>query len=425
MPKQKSDPQKPYAVVVGLDCIQGLQSARILADSNVPVIGIAKAPQYYSTKTRVCKKIYFTDTGSEKLVEFLEELGPTLNSKAVLFPCQDKNVLVISEFRTRLEPWYHVMLPEHGIVEMLMNKASFYSYAQKKGFPIPQTVFLHSLEDAECAASQLTFPVIIKPPYRLRTWAKHTKLKGMVAKTPPELIGHYNKMQDWAESLIAQELIPGGDSNHYTCNCYYDRKGEPVVTFTSRKLRQWPPKTGQACLSEETRNDVVLDETIRVFSSTAYRGLGYIEMKQHDRTGEYFIIEPNIGRPTGRAATAEAANVQLLYTMYCDAVGLPLPDHRTQQYLGVKWVHLLRDLQAALYQWCHGSLTLNEWYQSIKGVKAFAVFSWRDPGPFFAALWKSISIVFSSRVSVDNYDGDDNRSKLTLNLNKFMIRNKR
>lgn len=398
--------EKPYAVVVGLDCIQGLQSARILASRKVPVIAVASNPSYYSCRTRVCDEILYTDTGGERLIECLEDLGPSFKEKAVLFPCQDKNVLVISKHRERLEPWYHVMLPDHQIVETLMDKASFYTYAQVKGFPIPCTFILHCREDAERAAQQLNYPVIVKPPYRLRTWSKHTKLKGIIANDPEELLTQYDRHHEWADALIVQELIQGGDRNHYTCNCYFDRRGEPVVTFTSRKIRQWRPETGQACLSEEVKNDIVVTETLRVYCSTEYRGLGYLEMKRDDRSGKYFIIEPNIGRPTGRAATAEAAGVELLYTMYCDAIGLPLPENRQQTYRGVKWMHLLRDLQAALYHWRRGELGFRQWWQSIQGVKAFAIFSWSDPGPFVGAILRAIPVMLSPKERVGGDDED-------------------
>ena len=396
--------EKPYAIVIGLDCIQGLQSARILAERKVPVIGIAKDPKYYSCRTRVCERILFTDTGGPDLIELLVELGPTFAASPVLFPCQDKNVLVISEHRQRLEPWYHVILPEHEIVTKMMDKASFYTHAQETGLPIPPTFVLHSREDAKSAAGQLTYPVIIKPPYRLREWAKHTKLKGIVAKSPDAFLAHYEHMADWAETLIVQQLVLGGDSSHYTCNCYFNRDGEPLVSFTTQKLRQWRPKTGQACLSQEVLNDIVVAETLRVYAGVPYRGLGYLEMKRDERSGDYFIIEPNIGRPTGRAATAEAAGVELLMTMYCDAVGLPLPTQREQKGTGVKWMHLLRDLQAAFYHWRRGELTLKAWWQSIKGPKVFAITSLRDPGPILAAIARALPVLASPRERTPEVD---------------------
>ncbi len=391
------DNPKPYAIVVGLDCIQGLQSARILASYKIPVIAIASSPDYYSCKTNVCDEILYVKTSSQKLSDLLESLGPTFKKKPVLFPCQDKNVLVISRNREILEQWYHIVLPDPDVLEMLVDKVSFYTYADKEGFPIPSTFMLSSKEDAERAAAQIEYPSILKPPSRPGSWTKHTKLKGIVANNPEEFLAHYEHYHNWAEVLIAQKLIQGDDASHYTCNCYFDRCGEPIVTFTTRKLRQWRPKTGQACLSEEARNDVVVEETLRLFRSVGYRGLGYLEMKRDEQTGKHFIIEPNIGRPTGRAATAEAGGVELLYTMYCDAAGLPLPANRQQKFVGVKWIHLLRDLQAAFYLYRRGELTIREWWQSVRGHKVYAVFSWRDPLPFLAALYRAVPVLLSAR----------------------------
>nr|NIP28096.1 carboxylate--amine ligase [Phycisphaerae bacterium]NIU27426.1 carboxylate--amine ligase [candidate division KSB1 bacterium]NIV01945.1 carboxylate--amine ligase [Phycisphaerae bacterium]NIV70689.1 carboxylate--amine ligase [Phycisphaerae bacterium]NIX31909.1 carboxylate--amine ligase [Phycisphaerae bacterium] len=134
-----------------------------------------------------------------------------------------------------------------------------------------------------------------------------------------------------------------------------------------------------------------------LFKSVNYRGLGYVEIKRDERSGKYFIVEPNIGRPTGRSAIAEAGGVELLYTMYCEAIGWPLPANREQSYKGVKWVHLLRDLQSALYYWRRGELTLTEWWQSLRGPKTYALFSWRDPVPFLSALQRAIPVLLSPR----------------------------
>ena len=389
--------QTPYAIVIGLDCIQGLQTARVLAARDVPVIAVAKSPDYYSCRTNVCEEILFADTGGPELIELLTRLGPDFSAKPVLFPCQDKNVLVISKSQQLLEQWYHVVLPDHATVEMMMDKAAFYRYAAEAGFPIPQTHILRSTDDAQAAASYLDYPCILKPAFRLRRWSKHTKAKAFVTATPTEFLAGYERCRHWADVLIVQNLIPGPDTNHYTINCYFDREGEPLVTFTSRKLRQWRPQAGQACLSVEARNDVVEEEAIRLFRSVNYYGLAYLEMKRDELNGEHFIIEPNIGRPTGRSALAEAAGVELLFTMYCDAVGLPLPRNRQQTYRGVKWIHILRDLQASFHYWRRGDLTIAAWWRSIRGRKTYAILSWRDPLPFLAALVKAIPVMLSVR----------------------------
>jgi len=378
----------PYAFVIGLDCITGLQTARILAQHDIPIIALAKDLNHFCCQTRVCERILRANTASEEFIEVLETLGPTLNQKAVLFPCTDMSVLTISRHRQRLSAWYHVVLPEPEVVEMLMDKVSFYTYAQEKGLPIPKTFLLKNRNDAEIAANELAFPCIMKPPMKTPTWEKHTRAKVYKVTSREEFLTLYDQCSSWADLLMIQEWIEGDDATLYSCNCYFNACSEPMVTFIARKLRQWPPQTGTSCLGEECRNDFVLEESIRLFRSVNYQGLGYVEMKRDERTGKHYIIEPNIGRPTGRSAIAEAGGVELLYTKYCDVLNLPLPANREQKYKGVKWIYLQHDIPSAFHYWKRGELTLREWWQSVRGAKRDAVFSWTDPAPFWHSLWK-------------------------------------
>jgi len=89
----------PPVVVVGLDCITGLQAARTLARHGVPVIGIASDVRHYCCRTRVCERIVEAETTSGELIPALEALASTLDQKAVLLPCTDLSVLAISRGR--------------------------------------------------------------------------------------------------------------------------------------------------------------------------------------------------------------------------------------------------------------------------------------------------------------------------------------
>lgn len=75
-------------------------------------------------------------------------------------------------------------------------------------------------------------------------------------------------------------------------------------------------------------------------------------MKKDRRDGRCYLVEPNIGRPIGRLAIAEAGGVPLLYTMSCDAIGRPLsPCPRSDHVLRAAHHLFERDrLVTALYQ---------------------------------------------------------------------------
>jgi predicted ATP-grasp superfamily ATP-dependent carboligase len=368
--------------VLGLDTITGLQTARILAARGVPVVGVTNDLGHYACRTRACTKVLQADLRSEDVVEALVRLGPQLDGRAALFPCTDLTVLQISRHRDRLAPWYHVALPDHDVVEMLMDKVGFLQHALENDLPIPGTVIIENRADAERAARTLSYPVALKPPLKSALWQSHTSAKAFQVDDGEKLLEVYDKVASWSDRLIAQEWVDGGVDALYSCNAYFGEGSRPLVTFVARKLRQWPPHTGTSSLGEECRNDAVLHDTLRLFAGVDYRGLAYVEMKQDARTGRHLIIEPNIGRPTGRSAIAEAGGVDLLYTAYCDMVGRPLPAARTQQYVGAKWIDDRRDVQSALYFVRRGELGPLNWWRSVRGPKWHAVLSRSDPQPF-------------------------------------------
>lgn len=388
---------RPRAVVVGLDCTTGLQTARILSDRGVPVIGIARDLRHPCARTTVCERTVAADTAGPELIAVLRRLGEELHAVSVLFPCTDMSVLLASRHRGALADWFHVVLPDPEVVELLVDKARFYEFAERARLPLPRSIVLRTVDDAARAADVLRFPVVLKPALKTPEWERQTEAKLYQVAVRDELVPLYERCSRWTDTLVAQEWIAGSDVDHYTCNVYFGRGGAPLVALTTRKLRQWPVVGGQACLSVEVRDEAVEATTIDVLRRVNHRGLGYLELKRDGRSGEYLIIEPNIGRPTGRSATAEAAGVELLYTMYCDALGWPLPESRAQAFRGVKWIYLRRDLQSGLYHWLRGELTLAELLASWRGPKVEALFSWRDPIPFWADLGRTV-VVAAGRV---------------------------
>ena len=381
-----STARKPPAIVIGLDSVTGLQTARLLARRGVPVIGLARSSAHPSCRTNVCERIVVCGTAGEALADRLERLAPGFAVPPVLVPCTDLSVLALSRYRDRLAADFRSVLPRPGVIERLVDKASFHCLASDEGLSVTGTAILRSRDDAERAADTLRFPCVLKPAVKTERWQSATTAKVFRAETAHELLQHYDRCRHWVDALIAQEWIEGPDTAHVTCNAYFDAASRPHVTFVSRKLRQWPLEGGVGCLSEECREPAVRDETVRLFQRAGHRGLAYLEMKRDPRDGRFVIIEPNVGRPTGRSAAADATGIDLVYAHYCDALGWPLPPPKEQAYGRRKWIYLRQDLQSAARQWQRGTLTTAGWLQSLRGCRHDAVFAWRDPRPFLADL---------------------------------------
>ena len=154
MLSNKKQEQKPYAIVIGLDTMQGLHTARILASHKIPIIAFVRDPRHHASQTRVCEKILTVDTTGNELIAALRELGPSLPSRAVVFPCHDQCVALISENRDQLVDWYHVVMADADVMETMMVKQRFYALAEANDVPCPQTLLLESRADAEAEAAE-------------------------------------------------------------------------------------------------------------------------------------------------------------------------------------------------------------------------------------------------------------------------------
>ena len=383
------------AVVIGLDCITGLQTARILHARGISVTGVASDPSHFCCRTGVVREVVGANTESEELIGALNRLASRLPERAVLVPCTDASVLQIARGRERLDERFRIVLPDTEVLLTLQDKIRFVRFAESIGLPVPQTFLLRSTDDVRTAAAALRFPCMLKPTVRTERWQRSSPAKVYRAASREELIELHARCSEWAEELIVQEWIEGGDSELFSCNCYLDRDSVPQVSFIARKLRQWPPRIGVSCLGEECRNDEVLDFAHRLFRAAGYQGLAYLEVKRDSGTGRHYLIEANLGRPTGRSAIAEAGGVDLLLTMYRDTLGEPLPTTRSQRYTGAKWIFWRQDLRSALHYWRNGELSVTDWIRSIRGRKACAVLSWADPAPFLWDLTTSLMRVLA------------------------------
>lgn len=390
------------AVVVGLDCITGLQTARLLDARGIPVIGLVADRRHFCARTRVPRAIARTELRGAALVDALERLAGDLPGPAVLFPCTDAAVLAISGAAERLSGPYRFVLPAHDVVVRLMDKVPFAEHALAHDLPIPPTVILRSRAEALEAADRLAFPAVLKPGLKTAAWVAGTKAKAIPVRTSADLIETWERASAWTDVLIAQSWVPGGEDSLFSVNSYHDATGQHRVTFVARKIRQWPVDTGTSSLGEEVRNDEVRDIALRLFGSVPYRGLGYVEIKRDATTGRHLIIEPNIGRPTGRSAIAERGGVELLLSAYRDALGQDLPIEIEQRYCGVKWIYWRHDLQSAVVHARRGELAPGAWLRSVRGARIEAVGSRSDPGPFVADIVNTAAAVVravGSRVS--------------------------
>lgn len=386
----ENHPQRPAAVVVGLDCLTGLQCARILARRGIAVLGVARDDRHFCCRTRAAKDVVRAGPGDEGVLQALTDLAGRLQEKAVLYPCTDELVLAASRLRSALDAAYQVVLPAPDDLDALIDKSRSHRHARETGLCVPRTEFLRTAEEAAAAAAVFRFPCVLKPPVKSPEWLRYVRDKVVMVETPEHLEEAYMRCSRWAEELILQEHVEGTDEDMYSLYSYLDRSSEPLAMLVARKIRQWPPGLGSGCLAVQCEQDTVVHQGLKLLRGVRFRGLSSVQFKRDRRSGEFCFIEANVGRPALNMPLAEVCGVEMQYTMYCDAAGLPLPDARHVVHPGAKWICWKRDVASAMALRRRGDITLRGWIRSIQGRKWSAVLSMRDPAPFWFDVFRKL-----------------------------------
>lgn len=384
----------PAAIVVGLDTIVGLQTARVLHARGVPVIGIASDADHYCARTRRVDRCVEAPTAGDGLVEALARLSDELDEPPVLFPCRDPSVHTVSEHRADLAA--RVLLPDHDTLVRLSDKAAFEELARELDVRTPRTVAVTRDDTVADVAGHLAFPVILKPTFRDDRWQHSGNEKAYVAHSTDELTDVHRSAGTSADEFVVQEWIPGPPTAQFTCNALFGTDGSPRATFVSRKIRQWPRNTGVGSMGVGVHDTEVEELTVGLFRAVGFRGLAYLEVKRDPRDGRLVVIEPNVGRPTGRSALADHCGVDLLLGCYREAIGRPLTEVGRQPPRGPTWTHLRADLQAGLAAWRDGETTLGAWLASYRPPLRDAVWSFSDPRPLAADVARSSRIMVAA-----------------------------
>jgi predicted ATP-grasp superfamily ATP-dependent carboligase len=312
----------------------------------------------------------------EAFVVFLEQLGPRLPRRAVLFPTHDQYIWPISRHAKRLEPWYIIPFSRWETMRRLHDKREQLETARRVGVDIPKTVFVDDDDDLARGADEIGFPAIFKPVESLAFKVRFRRHVLEIASRD-ELLRVYDKVRDCG-TLMLQDIVPGGDEELYTLGSYLDAQSRPLAQFTGHKLRQHPPRFGHVSMAVSLWVPELAEAGLRLLHELGYHGVSQVEFKRDPRDGRYRLMEVN-ARHWMWHSLATACGVNLSLAAYRDAIGDPYVARR--QTDGLKWVVSLTDARDAFSRWRKGDEKLIPWLKSYQGVKVDGLFSLKDPLP--------------------------------------------
>lgn len=370
----------PDAIVIGLDCITGLQTARALHQHGVRVTGIAFDRNHFATRTRCASKVVFARSAGTSLIECLR--GLATSDRPVLIPATDASVASVAQHSAELSKIFRIANPDAVSIERALGKVPFARHAEANGIAVPRTRVVENAEDVRRAAGELRAPFVLKPDIKGERWMELAAAKVFLVQDGEALERTYARCHEWSDRFVVQEWIDGGDDAMYSYYAFIAEDRRFVAECIGHKIRQWPRGTGSGTLSEIFDDPEILETGRALLESLGHRGFATVNMKRDAVTGKLFVIEANVGRPGLGMFVAEAAGLDITYRAYRSLAGLPLPPDATVRFPNARWVCLKRDLAAALDARRKGELGLAAYLRSLRRVRRCAVFALRDPLPF-------------------------------------------
>jgi len=353
---------------------------RALASAAVPVYGFDSDPleigHFSSSFSRSPSQP--SRQRDDTLLDSLRQLARAGAGPPALFPAGDDQIEWVARNYEALAPHFRLQgCARPDVAKRFVDKRSFYSWMQETEAETPRTCFPESEADLQASASDLRFPVILKPA-RGHAWRRHLRgAKVIEVADAAALFSVYREQARFDPAMVVQEVIPGPERDIAVAACAAAEDGTVLGVFTARKSRQYPYLYGSAsyCVSEWLPD--VADLSLDLLARLGFRGLCGTEYKKDPRTGRWVLIEIN-PRPTLWFDLSRASGVNLVESVYRDLVGLPRRPFPRQRD-GVVWRYLARDWVACLKAWRRGDPDAPGLGAALRWPDTEAICSAREP----------------------------------------------
>ena len=301
----------------------------------------------------------------EATIETLLASADHYSVPPVLVPTSDESVLLLADWRARLEDRFLFNVGSVEAVRTLVDKSRFHAALTNLSAPAPRTLLPTSLDELDAFAGEIGYRGIVKPFISREFW-RPFGCKTLVFEDEPGYHRVRALLDGFGDRYLVQGFVPG--SELYAFYTVIGRAGRPLALAGYDKLRSYPLLGGSGSLCISRRRQDAIDLGLDVLVAIGHRGLAEVEVKIDPRDHTPKIIEIN-ARSTTQTRLAEECAAQHIETCYwrdCrswDAAANPLLDFEE----GVKWiseeleVRAFRDLRAA------GKTSLGEHLRSLRG----------------------------------------------------------
>ena len=311
----------------------------------------------------------------------------------VLFAGADAEVRFVAQNHATLAQAYRLTTPPWAVTRIACDKRLAHQHAASVGVDFPWSYYPRDRNDL--ATVDCSFPAVLKPTFSLGRNA-FTAAKAWRVDDRAALLSRYGEAVALVgpSAIAIQELIPGGGEAQFSYAAVWS-DGAPVASLVARRTRQYPIDFGFTSTFVETVEQSAVEvAACRFLAALRFSGLVEIEFKRDARDGRYKLLDVN-PRLWTWIALGSAAGVDLPWIQWQLACKQPTMPWRGRS--GASWVHMSRDVVAAIQQIAGGSLPASEYVASLARSTTFAAFSADDPLPSIIDLPVVIARVLKRR----------------------------
>jgi predicted ATP-grasp superfamily ATP-dependent carboligase len=320
--------------------------------------------------------------GAAGTVEFLLSVGRRIGGPALLIATCDVTATLLADYDESLRQYFVFPRQRPELVHALCSKKGLYELARSQGIPTPETSFPASRADVLRFLESARFPIVLKTVKNVIGSTGPRAIK-LIIRDEKSLLKNYDQFEDPNNpNLMLQEYVPGCDETNCMFNGYFNQDSTCLVSFTGKKIRQYPAYAGVTSLGMCSTNEAVDTMTRRFMKAIGYRGIVDLGFRFDARDEKYKIydVNPRIGA-TFRLFV-DTSGLDVARTLYLDMTGQPVEPGLMRE--GRKWVVEDADAISGWRYYRDGKLQLNEWISSLRGVEEGALFASDDWLPVVA-----------------------------------------
>jgi D-aspartate ligase len=370
------------AIVVS-GATHGLGVVRSLGRQGVRVVVVSYDKRDIASSSRYARQVIgapHPDRDEPRFVKVLLEAARRFPG-ALLIPASDAALGAVARHKPALEAAGLVVASDDApVTETLLNKASTFALADAAGVPAPVTFAVADEDDVRRFCASAEFPAVLKPELS-HVYRELVGVKWSRVDSTRDAVEAYRVARSHGLEVVLQELIPGDERCGAVYNSYFC-DGEPLVEFTSRKIRNSPPDTGSPSVVVSEWMPEVAEQGRRLLRAAKFSGYSCTEFKRDPRDGAYKVMEVN-ARHNLSSLLATRCGVNFPWIQYRHLVeGVEPVGYEPGGYeQGVYWVDVTRDLQNLRHYLGRPGYSWAEFAEPYRRGCVFAVMDRRDVGP--------------------------------------------